>query len=142
MSFSTIARASLLLVVACSSEQGGDVRREYAPCNGEPGACGEAVRMGGAVDGCVCTYYCKSDADCPKPGSGTVTPHCEPFGDVVINGHTAACVLPCGADDTCPDGMFCSGTACWGRIVVTTGETRAARATLASGSDDRGLQED
>lgn len=66
ISFSRIARSFLLLVVACSSEDAGRVRRDYAPCNGEPGACGETVRMGGAVDGCIDTcpdaMFCSGNA--------------------------------------------------------------------------------
>ena len=113
-----------LLLSGCSSQDApGAVsgpstatRHEYAPCNGEPGACSQATRMGGAADGCLCTYYCKTDTDCPKPSTGTVAPHYEPFGDYSENGNTASCALSCSDAGTCPDGMFCYGGACWGRI--------------------------
>jgi hypothetical protein len=107
----------LILVGACSSEPGGGETRLYSPCNGESGACGLATRMSGADgDGCLCTYYCKVDGDCPEPATGTAVAVCRSFGDYSINGQTGDCHLPCSAATKCPDGMFCSGGSCWAQI--------------------------
>lgn len=112
----------LLVVGACSpdaeeSSDDGGTSREYAPCDGEPGACALANRFGGASgDGCLCTHYCEVTEDCPVPSTGNSVPECVPFGDFTIDGHTAACTLPCDADTTCPTGMFCSGAGCIGFV--------------------------
>jgi hypothetical protein len=71
---------------------------------------------GSSLDHCLCTYYCKADADCPVPTSGSAKAVCKPFGDFVANGHTASCSLPCDASHTCPDGMECYNDECWARI--------------------------
>ena len=94
---------SISTLTACRAD-------EYAPCN----ACSEGRAIGGGVEGCVCTYYCNGDADCPTPGTGDATPQCQSLGDVVQNGHTAACVLPCDGSTTCPNSMFCYQGECWG----------------------------
>ena len=90
--------------------------RIYLPCNGEDDACLESTRAG--VDGgaCLCTLFCKTERDCPLPDSGTAVPVCRPFGDLILNGHTADCRLPCDSKTVCPDGMFCSGGECWARV--------------------------
>ncbi len=114
----------LLALVACSSTETSTrsskvtvPRQEYAPCNGEPGACSAAIRFGGASgEGCLCKHYCKIDADCPSPSTGTATPYCVPYGDVVENGHTGDCRLRCEAGAICPDRMFCFMGGCLGTI--------------------------
>jgi hypothetical protein len=106
-----------LVLAACSSTDGGVSQRSYTPCNGEPTSCALASRTGGSGgDGCLCTYYCMSDRDCPAPESGTAVAICRPFGDYIVNGHTADCRLPCDSSTVCPDGMFCSGGDCWATI--------------------------
>jgi len=98
-----------LFLWACSAD-------EYAPCSGESGSCSESTRNGGDFEGCLCTYYCESDDDCPTPDTGTAKPRCRPFGDFEINGESAACFLPCDQTTRCPDGMFCRGGECWGTV--------------------------
>jgi hypothetical protein len=104
----------LLSLGACSS--GGDPieKRSYAPCAGEPGACGLALQSSNGT--CLCTYFCKTAADCPVPKTGTAMPLCKSFGDVVLNGHTADCRVPCDAETVCPDGMMCLEGECYGRV--------------------------
>lgn len=114
----------LLALVACSttggsgtSDSGAVSQPAYIPCNGEPGACTMATRFGGVSgDGCLCTYYCQVDKDCPVPTTGTATPVCQPYGDFAANGHTADCRLPCDASTVCPNGMSCSPSGCIGPI--------------------------
>jgi hypothetical protein len=104
----------LFAIAGCSST--GD-RPAYAPCDGEPGSCRLATHFGGADgDGCLCTYYCQVDNDCPTPSTGTATPVCQPYGDFSINGHTADCRLPCDSTTVCPDGMFCAPSGCIGAL--------------------------
>jgi hypothetical protein len=124
MSDMRIVACVLVAFAACSSMEGGNTsdaeavtRQEYAPCNGEPAACPIASRFGGiSGEGCLCTYYCKVDKDCPIPSTGTATPVCQPYGDFRINDHTADCRLPCDAGALCPDGMFCSVSGCIGAL--------------------------
>lgn len=120
MSDLRIVCCALLMIAGCSSgNQGGPsgVGRAYAPCDGEPGACATATRFGGiSGDGCLCTYYCTEDKDCPTPGTGTATPVCQPYGDFVVDGHKADCRLPCDANTVCPAGMFCSPSGCIGGL--------------------------
>lgn len=112
----TILSAAMLL--SCSSgEESSSDSGIYAPCNGEPGACALSLGVGAAeVEFCVCTHYCKVDADCPMPATGSAVPTCVPFGDVVVDGHTASCSLPCDKTVTCPDGMECQFDQCLARI--------------------------
>lgn len=51
-----------------------------------------------------------------EPATGSAVPFCKPFGDQVVNGHTASCSLPCDSNVTCPDGMECQGEECWAPI--------------------------
>jgi hypothetical protein len=108
-----------VLIVACSAGEddgsAGSAGNQYAPCNGEPNACPLATVRGDASGStaCLCRKYCQVDTDCPLPATGTATPICVPFGDVVENGHTAACSLPCDAFTTCPSGMECQSGECW-----------------------------
>jgi hypothetical protein len=85
---------------------------QYAPCDGSSGSCNEARAVGGEVNACVCTYYCEADSDCPQPETGNAPARCQPFGDVVVNGESASCILPCDASTTCPDEMFCHQGEC------------------------------
>ena len=107
------------VMLGCSSDDSPDEDSGiYAPCNGEPGACALAKGVGTSEgEFCVCTYYCKVDADCPAPATGSAVPTCEPFGDQVINGHTASCTLPCDANVACPNGMECQ----FGECLAPTG---------------------
>jgi len=110
----------LLVNWTCSSGSGTDTPDSaaagpsvYASCDGEPGGCSIATRFGGVSgDGCLCTIYCEADSDCPAPASGTASPTCQPYGDVIVNGHKADCRLPCDASTVCPDKMFCSPSGC------------------------------
>ncbi len=108
-----------LAIVACSSEsksgEDGSSTGNYAPCSGEPGACRLSSFQGGngGPGLCLCLYYCEVDADCPTPATGSAVPTCTPFGDVVENGHTASCTLPCDSNVDCPDGMACQTGECW-----------------------------
>jgi len=55
---------------------------------------------------CLCEIGCETDADCPLPETGTVSPRCD--------GH---CVLPCGQGVRCPGYMYCypeNGQCMWG----------------------------
>ena len=68
----------------------------------------------------ICTIDCSTVDDCPAPDSGTATPQCgDPsFGD--------RCMLPCGGESVCPDGMACvqltSGFRCtWPAPVLDPG---------------------
>lgn len=112
----------LLAVAGCSSKDDDDssseqTSREYAPCDGQPGACPLANRFGGVSgDGCLCTHFCEVTENCPVPSTGNAIPECVPYGDFEIDGHTAECTLPCDADTTCPNGMFCSGAGCIGAL--------------------------
>gem|GEM_PF-6536355 len=114
----------VLGLAGCSSagtggtpDDGGSRPPAYAPCDGEPTACRIAVRFGGVSgDGCLCTYYCEVDSDCPTPATGTARPICQPYGDYIVNGHTADCRLPCDANTVCPDGMTCSPSGCIGAL--------------------------
>ena len=112
-----VAIVASFALIACSSGDSGSPGI-YAPCNGEPGACHLATVQGGASgpESCLCTNYCEVDGDCPLPSTGSVVPTCKPFGDVVVNGHTAACSLPCDPSVTCPNGMECQNGECWARI--------------------------
>ncbi len=94
---------------ACAADQ-------YAPCDGGSDSCSQATRMSGDFEGCLCTYYCESDDDCPTPETGNAVPRCTPFGDVVENGESASCTLPCDEGTQCPDGMVCHTGQCWGTI--------------------------
>lgn len=60
------------------------------------------------VGGCWCTTSCSDDTPCPTPTSGTAVPECrvEPNGP----GSPTSCLLPCGGDVVCPDGMTCDET--------------------------------
>lgn len=106
----------LVTIAACSSAGGGGTPA-YAPCDGKAAACLMATRFGGASgEGCLCTYYCKVDSDCPTPATGTARPVCQPYGDLIVNGQTADCRLPCDASTVCPDGMSCSVSGCIGAL--------------------------
>ena len=105
-------------LVACSSGDatgGTSSARIYAPCSGEPDACLQAT-VRSDTEGtthCLCEIYCKVDADCPTPATGSATPTCVPFGDVIENGHTASCSLQCDDSTPCPTGMECLSGECW-----------------------------
>jgi hypothetical protein len=112
--FLATALVALASLDACSSDNSSG-SQSYGPCHGEPGACTDAESTGtvSGLDHCLCTHFCTTAADCPVPGTGTAKPICKPFGDVVANGHTASCSLPCDASHTCPDGMECYNDECW-----------------------------
>jgi len=120
LSFFLLAVA--LAGAGCSSEDAADSSddgsvREYAPCDGEASLCALATRFGGSSgDGCLCTHFCEVTEDCPVPSTGNAVPLCVPYGDFEVDGHTAECTLPCDAETTCPDGMFCSGAGCIGVV--------------------------
>lgn len=97
------------------AEGGGLSVSYYAPCHGEPGACASASVMGDTSgrEWCICILLCDVDSDCPTTSTGTAVPICKPFGDVVENGETGSCSLPCGATVTCPDRMKCNDGECW-----------------------------
>jgi len=107
-------------IFGCSSDEPSseDTQSVYAPCYGEPGACGLATVQGGSSgpEYCLCTHYCEVATDCPTPATGSAVPICKPYGDVVVNGHTAECSLPCDSNVICPDGMECNGGECWAPI--------------------------
>ena len=48
----------------------------------------------------ACTVECVDPDDCPEPNGGTAVAVC---GGPMMD----ACVLDCGGDATCPDGMEC-----------------------------------
>jgi hypothetical protein len=114
--FVTILFAFVML--GCSSDDSPDEDSGiYAPCDGEPGACALATSLGSSEgDFCLCTHYCDVDAECPMPATGSAVPTCTPFGDVIMDGHTASCTLPCDSKVTCPDGMECQDGECWAPI--------------------------
>jgi hypothetical protein len=124
----TLVRAVAALIVAAvaanacggktASGDSSESSPSYGLCHGEPGACSQATLhgTGTVIDHCLCNIYCMTDADCPVPTTGSAKPMCTPFGDVVENGHTASCLLPCDATHTCPQGMECYNAECWAPI--------------------------
>jgi hypothetical protein len=84
----------------------------YGPCVDNP-SCGEGSGLASqSSDGtCFCTVFCEQDGDCPQPATGTVRPRCI-HDDLVINGMSGECELPCALGDRCPDGSACNGGGC------------------------------
>jgi hypothetical protein len=84
----------------------------YGPCIDNPmcGA-GSGISMASSGGECICTVYCEAAGECPKPVTGTSVPKCV-FDDVVVNGHSGECELPCDRGETCPDGAACTGGVC------------------------------
>ena len=63
----------------------------------------------------VCATVCQTARDCPLPASGDASPAC----DLLSPGlpRLTGCLLPCGPDSACPDGMACVGAAGLGTMV-------------------------
>jgi hypothetical protein len=70
----------------------------------------EANQMFGSEDtencdaNCTCVLPCRSASECPVPDTGTAVPAC---GHLGTEDSDPACILPCGDDEVCPDGMSC-----------------------------------
>lgn len=78
--------------------------RHYSECGGERPLCFFSGEK--APPWMVCSQRCDTDADCsPGPGRGTAPVRCKPI--IVHPPPPGACVLDCGAGQTCPDGMSC-----------------------------------
>ncbi|HMI91589.1 MAG TPA: hypothetical protein VK509_09520, partial [Polyangiales bacterium] len=73
----------------------------YGPCQHNP-LCGQGSTLfEQSLSGeCVCVNFCESDDECPQPATGTVRPKCV-HDDVVQNGMSGQCELPCAAGDSC-----------------------------------------
>lgn len=87
------------------------------PTGCDPYACdcgvGQTASGGpGTPPSCVGTPLCNEDAECPATRGGEIEPLCMSNGDVVLNGYTGRCALPCTADSICPEGMQCISSVC------------------------------
>ena len=86
----------------------------YGPCTPttECGG-GSRHRVSRARRGeCICTVYCDDCGRLPQSGRpARSVPTCV-FDDVVVNGHSGECELPCDAGERCPDGAACTGGVC------------------------------
>lgn len=74
--------------------------------------CGFGTASSGAQASCVGSPLCNVDEECPAARSGSVDPICQSNGDLVLNGSSGSCILPCLEPSVCPDGMACIGSRC------------------------------
>ena len=112
-----MARAASGLLVwsflMCACVSGDDEETEPPGCDPYSCDCGLASKSatGGSdqPSTCVGSPLCNADADCPPAPDDSVEPICE-TGDVVHNGFSGECILPC--TDACPGEMECIGGRC------------------------------
>lgn len=115
-----VAVVSVLPALGCPAEGEGDDSSSapddpveyYAPCIDNP-HCGMGSGLSSmSSDGtCVCKVFCEEDADCPAPATGMTAPVCV-HDDLIINGMSGECSLPCSDTQTCPDELTCDGSVC------------------------------
>jgi len=108
-----VAMFGVWMSVGCSApvvddEGGAHERAQYANCivedrngNGDlPCAGAWAFQVPDQCAACLCSEDCDADADCAAPAGASAVGVCV----------DQECVLQCGADNDCPEGMLCAQT--------------------------------
>jgi hypothetical protein len=96
----------------------------------DPYSCCGLGEAGIAEDGsryCVGVTFCNADSECPLANGGSATPTCESNGDVITQGASGHCVLPCSDTLTCPGGMQCLAARC---VFVTAAASEGSSTPL------------
>jgi hypothetical protein len=135
-----VALAALLGACGETNEEAPLTPSGRSPgCDPYSCSCGLAEVSSGGGDvpsTCVGTKSCNVDAECPPARGGRVRPVCEGNGDVVNNGFSGHCVLPCAASETCPNEMQCI----FGRCVFVTFDPNAACSSDADCAPEPGYR--
>jgi hypothetical protein len=84
------------------------------------------------VSTCAGTPLCNMNADCPPSRTDRVQPVCQSNGDVIVNGASGHCILPCANSGDCPSPMQCVAQRC---VFVTFDPN-----TLCSSDEDCAIQ--
>ena len=108
--------ASAGRLAASAGEAGGGSPPTSDPC-ADPYDCACGIGLAGSAGpntpaSCVGTPLCNGDSECPPHPSGAITPVCQSYGDLVLNGFGGECILPCNSDGSCPGEMRCIGQRC------------------------------
>jgi hypothetical protein len=97
------------------STQSGNPAGTQSGCNPYACDCGMGEQSSGGDSTpatCVGTPLCNDTSECPAARSGSIEPICRSNGDLILNGYSGKCVLPCDTTTTCPDDMQCISETC------------------------------